>query len=743
MSATNPIVTVILCTYQRPHYLGDAIRSVTLQDFQEWELLVINDGGPDVSQLVAGFADPRIRYLPQEKNRGKSVCCNIGLKEARGRYIAYIDDDDMWYPNHLGVLTKALDENPEAGAAYSDLYAVSFIKDEATGRRYILDKRMSVSRDFCRPFMFYFNHTLHVSLMHRKDAALRVGGYNEKVTSLIDWNITRKLVFLYDFVHVQIPTGEYYMPLFKSDRISIVQRKDKRKFKQNSRIIKADFPPEPWTRVDRVDVIFPVEQWDDELKNKLCDLIDEICHPIRIILVNNGTGLSPARCRKALGELTELSNIRIINSKQKIEDIFAFRLAAGQSDADYLLLATMKLQPKAVQKRVMAGLDFLKRVRQSEGVKWDVTEEAESNFEFLINRELFLRKSDPGYADQAVNLNKLPQVLPEGFQFDLVMAEARRQFSKGKYSEALQSMRQARKFNNGTPTRAFSFDFYTRICLALKQYGEAEKECQALARAGYRPDNLIRLGEILQAQGRHKEAVQAYQEGFQTLGMTENDLDSSVFPIDFPRELNGFTALIGLGESHLELGDQAEAARMFRRASRLRANSHRPFLGFAKLFLATNQLDQAETALGNAGMRDGRDPETHRLLGKLCERRKRLDLAFTCYLKAFANAKDDEKNLDPLYFTGANLGKWAELKPVFQEFLEHRPGHVQAVTKLTTIHLNLGEVDQAAEICQSALNRNPAYAPLKAMARKIEQAQAEKKPAPAEAEPQSEKLDED
>ncbi|MHC4481405.1 MAG: glycosyltransferase family 2 protein, partial [Planctomycetota bacterium] len=169
--ADAPRVTILLPTYNRACSLGEAIASVVQQEFTDWELLVINDGGEDVRPVVEAFGEPRIQYHGRQENRGKAACLNFGIRRARGEYVAYLDDDDLWYPHHLSVLTDALDANPDCGVAYSDLYAVVSLKGEA-GRRIPLEKRICVCRDYNRLLMFHFNHTLHVSLVHRKDLAL-------------------------------------------------------------------------------------------------------------------------------------------------------------------------------------------------------------------------------------------------------------------------------------------------------------------------------------------------------------------------------------------------------------------------------------------------------------------------------------------------------------------------------------------------------------------------------------------
>jgi tetratricopeptide (TPR) repeat protein len=260
-------------------------------------------------------------------------------------------------------------------------------------------------------------------------------------------------------------------------------------------------------------------------------------------------------------------------------------------------------------------------------------------------------------------------------------------------------------------------------CLAMNRLDEVEQEVRDLIDRGYECDNYIRLGQILQKREKFLEAVEAYQKGLDGYGFVEADFESQIFPINFPKELSAFTALMGMGECYFETGQRVEAARMFHRAAKLRANSHRPFLGFAKLYLASNQLDRAETALSKLGERDGRkDPETHRVLGKLCQRRNRLDIAFGCYMRAFENGKTDEKNIDPLYYAGAALGKWEEMKTVFEEFLRARPDHVGAITRTASVYQRLGEIHRALELAQRGLVLDDSNVTLRGIIRQLEKA---------------------
>ena len=80
----SPKVTVITATYNRPHWLKDALESAVRQSFRDWEMLVINDGGQDVGGIVSSFGDPRLVYVDMPENRGKPACLNAGFAVGQG-----------------------------------------------------------------------------------------------------------------------------------------------------------------------------------------------------------------------------------------------------------------------------------------------------------------------------------------------------------------------------------------------------------------------------------------------------------------------------------------------------------------------------------------------------------------------------------------------------------------------------------------------------------------------------------
>jgi GT2 family glycosyltransferase len=99
----SPTVSVVLATYNRPDVLAAAIRSVLAQEFEDWELIVVGDQCAEATgKTVSGFGDPRIRYINLAVNYGEqSGPNNVGIARARGRYLAFLSHDDLWFPDHL------------------------------------------------------------------------------------------------------------------------------------------------------------------------------------------------------------------------------------------------------------------------------------------------------------------------------------------------------------------------------------------------------------------------------------------------------------------------------------------------------------------------------------------------------------------------------------------------------------------------------------------------------------------
>ena len=105
----TPLVSIILTTFNRPVVLGDALASIARQSYPACEIIVVNDAGSDVHEIVA--MHPHARLIDQAVNRGPAAGRNAGLRVATGEYAIFFDDDDEMFPDHIGALVGALERS--------------------------------------------------------------------------------------------------------------------------------------------------------------------------------------------------------------------------------------------------------------------------------------------------------------------------------------------------------------------------------------------------------------------------------------------------------------------------------------------------------------------------------------------------------------------------------------------------------------------------------------------------------
>jgi glycosyltransferase involved in cell wall biosynthesis len=114
------LVSVIMPAYNGENYIVKAVESVIAQTYENWELIVVDDGSTDQTAfLVKAFNDPRIKYVYQE-NRGQAAALNHGLSIAKGDYITTLDTDDWFTIDSLSARVQFLDQQPEFGVVYGD-----------------------------------------------------------------------------------------------------------------------------------------------------------------------------------------------------------------------------------------------------------------------------------------------------------------------------------------------------------------------------------------------------------------------------------------------------------------------------------------------------------------------------------------------------------------------------------------------------------------------------------------------
>jgi glycosyltransferase involved in cell wall biosynthesis len=120
----QPLVSGVIIIYNGENFLTPAIESVLSQSYENWELLLVDDGSTDNStQIAKDYAEKypeKVRYLqhPNHENRGMSASRNLGIDNAKGEFIAFLDADDIWLPPKLEKQVAVLQSNPEAAMVY-------------------------------------------------------------------------------------------------------------------------------------------------------------------------------------------------------------------------------------------------------------------------------------------------------------------------------------------------------------------------------------------------------------------------------------------------------------------------------------------------------------------------------------------------------------------------------------------------------------------------------------------------
>lgn len=156
INSQKSLVSVIIPTYNRPHYLKQAIASAIAQTYKNIEIIVSDDCSPENPQeMIESFQDPRIRLRRNTKNSGIAINVIEAFKQARGEYVASLNDDDIWNEDFLEKLVPPLDANPDLVLAFSDHHIIDSdgnIDDAATEENTKRWKRDQIKEGVYKPF---------------------------------------------------------------------------------------------------------------------------------------------------------------------------------------------------------------------------------------------------------------------------------------------------------------------------------------------------------------------------------------------------------------------------------------------------------------------------------------------------------------------------------------------------------------------------------------------------------------
>jgi glycosyltransferase involved in cell wall biosynthesis len=211
----SPAVSVVMPTWNREAVIGAAIRSVQAQTFADWELLVIDDGSADgTRQVMEAFAaDHRIRYAAQG-HAGQCAARNHALRLAKGVMVAYLDSDNVWYPEFLSAAVAAFSTMPDVDCAYG-----AMIRDPMPDRSRILFER------FDRRRLLGGNFIGMSTFVHRRSLVDRFGGFDETLQGFEDWDLV--LRYTAHAPAYRLPVRAVRYRVMDERRVTVVQDLEK------------------------------------------------------------------------------------------------------------------------------------------------------------------------------------------------------------------------------------------------------------------------------------------------------------------------------------------------------------------------------------------------------------------------------------------------------------------------------------------------------------------------------------
>lgn len=192
-----PLISVIIPVYNGEKTIRETIESVLNQTFSDFELIVINDGSQDSTlEIVSSIPDPRLQVFSYP-NAGLAASRNRGISKATGKYISFIDADDLWTPDKLEEQLRALQANPQAAVAYSWTDCI-----DESGQFLHTGSHLTVNGDvYANLLVVNFLESGSNPLICQQ-ALKEVGGFEASLNPAEDWNMWLKLAARYRFVGV-------------------------------------------------------------------------------------------------------------------------------------------------------------------------------------------------------------------------------------------------------------------------------------------------------------------------------------------------------------------------------------------------------------------------------------------------------------------------------------------------------------------------------------------------------------
>jgi GT2 family glycosyltransferase len=218
--ADAPLVSVIVPTHNRPALLAETLTAIERQTYPALEIVVVNDAGADVREVVARF--PRARLLNQPENRGPAAARNRGLADARGTFVTFFDDDDEMFPDHIAALANAALRSG-LDVAYGQM--INCFVTATTGGQFAIDGFAAHDALMDHADIQWAGALATTALLFRRSLAERIGTVDESLIAAEDYEFWLRLAAGRDWARVADVTSIYFVRRDGSNRSAVRARR--------------------------------------------------------------------------------------------------------------------------------------------------------------------------------------------------------------------------------------------------------------------------------------------------------------------------------------------------------------------------------------------------------------------------------------------------------------------------------------------------------------------------------------
>lgn len=204
------LVSVVIPTYKRSEMLMRAIQSVLNQIYQNTEVLVVDDNEPNdeyslaTQEKLKSITDSRVRYIQQEKHINGSAARNAGIDAAEGEYVAFLDDDDVWYPDKLEKQMRVLANNASIGLVYTGAKAI-YVNDKVS---YTITPKHA--GDLRKTILFGNCIGTTSTVVVKRDILIKAGKFDVQMPALQDYDLWIRICQLTEIGFIETAEIDYY-----------------------------------------------------------------------------------------------------------------------------------------------------------------------------------------------------------------------------------------------------------------------------------------------------------------------------------------------------------------------------------------------------------------------------------------------------------------------------------------------------------------------------------------------------